>query len=319
MTNGRKNEMEKEIEEELERNNISDENDSVSESVNEIQNINDINSEIEGTIETISNLPNINLNISMNHIENINDIQDIHHIQQSLNEFNNLTEMQMENILYTTVQRHNHNHNNLNNLNTQNISIYSMLIPPNESQQQQLQHNFHYYPRLNKQIPNHFPFSQQPSLSSSPPNLSIHHSNHTTNNEISQQNPQIVHNPRTLNAQQIQTLPNSFIHSSNNFHPIFPNHLVITHSIPHPITGTVDSEPLINENIKTRKSRWRPSQQQKTILENAWKQNPYPDQTTKLQLAKQLGENITYKQITSWFKHKREVLLIFYFKSFLFF
>src|SRR5690349_19928637 len=45
----------------------------------------------------------------------------------------------------------------------------------------------------------------------------------------------------------------------------------------------------------------------KTYLENAWNMNQYPDQTMKLDIVKQLGpQNINYKQVTSWFKHRRE-------------
>jgi len=54
-----------------------------------------------------------------------------------------------------------------------------------------------------------------------------------------------------------------------------------------------------------RKTRWRPTQEQKQTLEKIWSQNQYPDQPTKQNIAKSFI-GVTYKQITSWFKHKRE-------------
>jgi len=55
-----------------------------------------------------------------------------------------------------------------------------------------------------------------------------------------------------------------------------------------------------------RKKRWRPTSEQKDVLERFWSQNQYPDQDQKQYIAQQLGDDVTYKQITSWFKHKRE-------------
>lgn len=60
------------------------------------------------------------------------------------------------------------------------------------------------------------------------------------------------------------------------------------------------------EDSKTRKSRWRPTQEQRQTLESVWINNPYPESSVKQQLVKQFGASVTYKQITSWFKHKRE-------------
>jgi len=59
--------------------------------------------------------------------------------------------------------------------------------------------------------------------------------------------------------------------------------------------------------IRNRKKRWRPSGEQRDMLEKCWSQNQYPDQEQKMLIAKELGDgDITYKQVTSWFKHKRE-------------
>eukprot|EP01119_Soliformovum_irregulare_P020373 TRINITY_DN6587_c0_g1_i2.p1 TRINITY_DN6587_c0_g1~~TRINITY_DN6587_c0_g1_i2.p1 ORF type:complete len:450 (+),score=70.61 TRINITY_DN6587_c0_g1_i2:87-1436(+) len=74
-----------------------------------------------------------------------------------------------------------------------------------------------------------------------------------------------------------------------------------------PTLPEVESPPSPEDNGKPRKTRWRPSQEQRTILESVWTTNPYPDQATKQQIVKQFGgQSVTYKQITSWFKHKRE-------------
>jgi len=58
--------------------------------------------------------------------------------------------------------------------------------------------------------------------------------------------------------------------------------------------------------ISQRKPRWRPTPDQRQILDSIWFHNPYPNKVVKSQLIKQFGDSVTYKQITSWFKHKRE-------------
>jgi hypothetical protein len=60
-----------------------------------------------------------------------------------------------------------------------------------------------------------------------------------------------------------------------------------------------------NKRYGEKKSRWRPSPVQKQILETMWAQNPYPPTPQKKEIA-QLLEGVSYKQVTSWFKHKRE-------------
>jgi len=62
----------------------------------------------------------------------------------------------------------------------------------------------------------------------------------------------------------------------------------------------------IKSNRTPRKSRWRPTQEQKILLNEMWDKNPYPDTAEKAELIQQMGGHVTQKQITSWFKHKRE-------------
>jgi hypothetical protein len=57
---------------------------------------------------------------------------------------------------------------------------------------------------------------------------------------------------------------------------------------------------------KKRKIRWRPSPEQKAILDFAWQNDQYPGPDDKKVLMKRLGGAVTYHQITSWFKHRRE-------------
>lgn len=52
--------------------------------------------------------------------------------------------------------------------------------------------------------------------------------------------------------------------------------------------------------------RWRPTPQQKQILQCELEKNPYPDISTKAELAEQMGVN--RPQISKWFQHRREAL-----------
>jgi len=83
------------------------------------------------------------------------------------------------------------------------------------------------------------------------------------------------------------------------------HHTVLSH-IDHaaPLLGQSNDDP--DQDGKDRKNRWRPTQDQRQVLEMFWQSNPYPDSTTKTQIVNQLGHAVTYKQVTSWFKHKRE-------------
>ncbi len=69
-----------------------------------------------------------------------------------------------------------------------------------------------------------------------------------------------------------------------------------------------NNSPNNNNNNGVRKTRWRPTQEQKQVLESLWNENPYPDSKTKEQITKRLGTSVTYRQVTSWFKHRREVI-----------
>lgn len=57
---------------------------------------------------------------------------------------------------------------------------------------------------------------------------------------------------------------------------------------------------------KPGKKRWKPTHEQKLVLEEVWKQEAYPNAALREQLEKKLG-TVTAKQISGWFKHKREV------------
>jgi len=124
---------------------------------------------------------------------------------------------------------------------------------------------------------------------------------------------------RTLTPQQIQLLNNLPLPSNS--------HVVVTHShnqgqgvqqvvIPSQVTeqqllGQSDSQlepgsPSSDDVKGSRKTRWRPTQEQRQTLESVWLTNPYPEAATKHQIVKQFGPGVTYKQVTSWFKHKRE-------------
>jgi transcriptional regulator with XRE-family HTH domain len=74
-----------------------------------------------------------------------------------------------------------------------------------------------------------------------------------------------------------------------------------------PHEHTLHDEPDSPDDLKgSRKTRWRPTQEQRQTLESVWVNNPYPEAAVKNSLVKQFGTSVTYKQITSWFKHKRE-------------
>eukprot|EP01117_Protostelium_nocturnum_P011933 TRINITY_DN4365_c0_g1_i1.p1 TRINITY_DN4365_c0_g1~~TRINITY_DN4365_c0_g1_i1.p1 ORF type:complete len:476 (-),score=173.70 TRINITY_DN4365_c0_g1_i1:33-1460(-) len=61
----------------------------------------------------------------------------------------------------------------------------------------------------------------------------------------------------------------------------------------------------IHSNKRDVQHRWRPNEDQRYVLESVWNQSNYPSSDVKESIAKQFG-NITYSQISSWFKHKRE-------------
>lgn len=125
------------------------------------------------------------------------------------------------------------------------------------------------------------------------------------------------HHPQLLTPQQIQMLAQQnqlAIHPSLAQHHSHHQHSQVV--IPSQVNEQMLSqgEPLdpnsLQEEVKPRKTRWRPTQEQRQTLESIWNENPYPDQAVKQQITKEFGSAVTYKQITSWFKHKREVCLI---------
>ncbi|GAM21244.1 hypothetical protein SAMD00019534_044190 [Acytostelium subglobosum LB1] len=62
----------------------------------------------------------------------------------------------------------------------------------------------------------------------------------------------------------------------------------------------------IQQTTMDRKSRWRPSQREKDMLDSMFARQQYPNKEDKIEIVKVLNYKVNMEQVSRWFKHKRE-------------